>query len=285
MTRAAGARISDSADDAVRPATRWVAAGIIPFLVAGFVILYGFPGRTGQLFAWPIAPTMTAMLLASAYAGGVWFFAAVLRTRRWHTVASGFPAVVIFTTLLAVATLQHWDQFTHGHVAFWVWTALSVTAPVLIVGVWLVNRRTAAAPRPDEPRLGSWTRRLVVAAAVLSVALGVVLTLVPYLVSFVWPWALTPVTSRVLGAVLCLGVAGFAVVQDDRCSALIRIVEVAVVMAFFAVVGLVRAREQIVWNRPLAWVMVAGLGVLLVGGGPLLVRLRVALANGDGRSP
>ena len=79
--------------------------------------------------------------------------------------------------------------------------------------------------------------------------------------------------------------AGFAVVQDDRCSALIRIVEVAVVLAFFAAVGLVRAREQIVWNRPLAWVMVAGLGVLLVGGGALLVRLRVALANGDGRSP
>ena len=27
-----------------------------PFLVVGFVLLYAFPGRTGELFAWPIAP-------------------------------------------------------------------------------------------------------------------------------------------------------------------------------------------------------------------------------------
>ena len=109
--------------------------------------------------------------------------------------------------------------------------------------------------------------------------------LVPDLVSFVWPWALSALTARVLGAILCLGVAGFGVLHDDRCSAFVRMVEVAVVMALLAAVGLFRAREQIVWSRPLAWVMVAGLGVLLVAGGSLLVRLRLTLAHGEGRSP
>jgi hypothetical protein len=51
-------------------------------------------------------------------------------------------------------------------------------------------------------------------------------------------------------------------------------------MVFIAAVGLLPAREEIVWNRPLARAMVAGLGVLLVGGGALLVRLRVAPAEG-----
>lgn len=37
------------ADDRVLPATRAVAVGIFPFLVAGFVILYVFPDRTTQL--------------------------------------------------------------------------------------------------------------------------------------------------------------------------------------------------------------------------------------------
>ncbi|MEP6650266.1 MAG: hypothetical protein ABJA74_10220 [Lapillicoccus sp.] len=114
MNRSDAVPEAGPADDRVLRATRWVAAGIIPFLVAGFVILYLFPGRTGQLFAWAVAPTMTSMLLASAYTGGVWFFLAVLRARRWHTVAAGFPAVVLFAALLAGATFLHWDRFTHG---------------------------------------------------------------------------------------------------------------------------------------------------------------------------
>ena len=264
----------------LRP-TRWVAAGIIPFLVAGFLILYVVPGRTGELFAWPIAPTMTAMLLASAYAGGVWFFVSVLRTREWHTVAEGFPPVVVFAGLLGGATFLHWDRFTHGHVAFWVWTALYVVAPFLVAWVWLVNRRTASPPAPDEPRLSAWTRRVFVAGGVVSVSLGVVLVVVPGLVSYVWPWAITSLTGRVVGAVLCLGVAAFVVLRDDRYSSVVRLVEVAMVMAALVAVAVLRARDQIAWHRSLAWAMVAGLAVILVGGGLLLVRFRASTGAGS----
>jgi hypothetical protein len=258
-----------------------LAVGIIPFLVAGFVLLYLLPGQSRELFAWPIAPTMTAMLLASAYAGGVWFFVGVVRTQQWHTVAGGFPPVVLFAGLLGVATFLHWDRFTHGHVAFWVWTTLYVVAPFLVAAVWVRNRRTAPPPDPAEPRLGPWTRRLFVAAGVVAVSLGAVLYLVPDLVSLVWPWAITPLTGRVVGAVLCLGVAAFAVVPDDRCSSVVRLVEVAVVMAAFAALAILRARDQIVWSRPLAWALVAGVAAILVGGTGLLVRMRTRLPVGD----
>ncbi len=270
------------ADDRVLRPTRWVAAGIIPFLVAGFLVLYVVPGRTGELFAWPIAPTMTAMLLASAYAGGVWFFVSVLRVRQWHTVGEGFPPVVVFAGLLAGVTFLHWDRFTHGHVAFWVWTAVYVMAPFLVAWVWLVNRRTAAPPGPDEPRLSAWTRRVFVAGGVVSMSLGVVLVVVPGLVSSVWPWAITSLTGRVVGAVLCLGVAGFGVLRDDRRSSVARLVEVAMVMAAFVAIAMLRAREQIGWNRPLAWAMVAGVAVILAGGGVLLTRFRSASRPVDG---
>ena len=256
-------------DDRVLRPTRAVAAGIVPFLVAGFVLLYLLPGRTGELFAWPIAPTMTAMLLGSAYAGGVWFFVGVVRARRWHTVAAGFPPVVVFAALLGVATFLHWDRFTHSHVAFWVWTATYLVAPFLVAGVWVRNRGAAPPPRPDERRLGPWTRRVIVAGGVLAVSLGAVLFLVPDLVSFVWPWAITTLTGRVVGAVLCLGIAAFSVLIDDRYGSVVRLVEVAMVMAAFAALGLLRARDQIVWSRPLAWVMVAGMAAILAGGAML----------------
>ena len=196
----------------------------------------------------------------------------VVRTGRWHTVAAGFPPVILFATLLGVATFLHWDRFTHGHVAFWVWTALYVAAPFLVAAVWVRNRRTDPPPDPDEPRLGPWTRRLFVAGGVVAVSLGAVLYLVPDLVSFVWPWAITSLTGRVVGAVLCLGVAAFSVLTDDRISSMVRLVEVAMVMAAFAALAVLRARDQIVWSRPLAWVMVAGMAAILVGGALLLGR-------------
>jgi hypothetical protein len=279
MTQSAAVRPDQPLDDRVLRATRWLAAGIVPFLVAGFVILYLVPERSGQLFAWPIAPTLTAMVLAAAYAGGVWFFVSVLRTRQWHTVAAGFPAVVVFAALLGVTTFVHWDRFTHGHVAFWVWTVLYVVAPFLVAGVWFVNRRTESAARPDEPRLGPWLRGSLVALGVVTVAFGVVLELVPAQMSYVWPWALTSLTARVIGAVLCLGVAAFGVLHDDRCTAVVRMVEVALVMAVLVAAAVVRARDQVMWSRPLAWVMVAVLILFLVGGAALLARLRRSVSS------
>jgi hypothetical protein len=54
------------------------------------------------------------------------------------------------------------------------------------------------------------------------------------------------------------------------------LVEVAMVMAAFVAVAMLRARDQIAWNRPLAWATVAGVAVILVGGGLLLTRFRSA---------
>ena len=60
---------SKEADDRVLPLTRGIAAAIVPFLVVAFAVLYPWPGDTDRLFAWHIRPTMTAMVLGSAYLG------------------------------------------------------------------------------------------------------------------------------------------------------------------------------------------------------------------------
>ena len=71
-------------DDHVLVSTRLIALVIIPFLVGAFVILYCFPRHSARLFAWPIKPTMTSMMLASAYLGGAYFFVRVLWVRHWN---------------------------------------------------------------------------------------------------------------------------------------------------------------------------------------------------------
>ncbi|MEP7193134.1 MAG: hypothetical protein ABI903_09740 [Actinomycetota bacterium] len=111
-------------DDRVLAYTRGLSIFISPFLLVAFVLLYFFPGDTKQLFAWTIRPTMTPMVLASAYLGGAYFFLHVPRAPRWNPLKTGFLSVTLFATLLGIATIIHWDKFNHGHVAFWLWAGL-----------------------------------------------------------------------------------------------------------------------------------------------------------------
>src|SRR5689334_21617768 len=121
-------------DDRVLPLSRGLAYAIVPFLVVGFAMLYPWPTDTGRLFAWPVRPTATAMVLGSAYLGGAYFFLRAARANAWHTVKGGYPPVAVFATLLGVATVLHWRTFQHSHVAFWLWAFLYFTTPWLIVG-------------------------------------------------------------------------------------------------------------------------------------------------------
>ena len=138
-------------DDRVLPETHLLAWFVSPFLIAAAYILLGFPDQTGALFAWPIKPPMTAMMLGSAYLGGLYFFIRVGLARQWHTLKAGFLPVAGFATLLALATVLHWDRFTPGHISFIAWAGVYFVAPFLVVAVWLRNRHTdPLTPAPGE---------------------------------------------------------------------------------------------------------------------------------------
>ena len=106
-----------------------------------FIVLYFFPTRTKQLFAWPIAPPMTAMFMGASYANGAIFFACVLFGNRWHRVWAPHVGVFVFATLLLIATFLHWGRFTHGHPVFYIWVFIYVVAPILTPIALLTNVR------------------------------------------------------------------------------------------------------------------------------------------------
>ena len=94
-------------NDRILPETRWVSVVIVPFLVAAFAILYLFPDRTQELFAWGIQPRMSAMMLGAAYLSGAYFFVRVAANARWHWVKVGFLPVTACTyqSISSVAVL------------------------------------------------------------------------------------------------------------------------------------------------------------------------------------
>jgi hypothetical protein len=252
-------------DDRVLPYTRALSAVIVPFLVGAWVILYLFPDDTKRLFAWTIRPTMTPMVLAAAYLGGAYFFVRVLWGRHWQAVKTGFLAVTLFATLLGVATILHWHKFNHHHVTFWIWVALYFSTPFLVVGGWLANRRHAALSRPDEPRLGRTARSVIALVGVAALLQGVVMFATPPLVLPYWPWLLTPLTCRVLGAVFCLGAAGIAVLADPRWAAVKLMLQVAMLMIALILIAAVRAAPELDTKQPLTWILLTGFVAILVG--------------------
>jgi hypothetical protein len=264
-----------SPDDRVLRATKALSAFIAPFLIIAFVVLYGFPDQTQKLFAWTIRPTMTPMVLASAYLGGFYFFVRALWTSRWATLRLGLLSVALFATLLGVATILHWDRFNHQHFAFWLWVGLYFTAPVLVVLAYLANRRYAAAPEPDEPQLGLVSRWVVGLVGLAALCTGISMFLAPSLMIAVWPWSLTPLTCRVVGAIFCLGAAGIGSLADPRWIAIRLMLQVEAIMIVLMLIAVLRSPGEFATDRPLTWLMPAGFVGVLVGSAYLWYRHEV----------
>jgi hypothetical protein len=203
-------------DDRLLPLTRGVSLAIIPFLVVAFVVLYPFPNDTGRLFAWPVKPTIMPMILASVYLGGAYFFCprgnGPAMAHRQGRLRPGRD----LCHLMGVATIAHWDTFSHSHVAFWLWAGLYFTTPFLIFWVWWVSRRHDVPAVTADMLLPLGASRVIAVLGALSVLTALFLFVFPGHTVAIWPWALTPLTARVLGAISALGIAGLGVLADRR---------------------------------------------------------------------
>jgi hypothetical protein len=247
--------------DRILPATKILSAVIIPFLVVAFVLLYFWPSPddTGRLFAWRIVPEFTAMMLASVYLGGSYFFVRVITGKEWHSVAGGFVPVGIFASLMGVATLLHWDRFVHGNVAFWLWAGLYMTTPFLVFAVWLINRREAVPPSPDDLFIGALAVPVIGGMGIAAAATSLFLFVFPQTAIAVWPWTLTELTSRTMGAIFALGIGAVGIFFDRRWSSARILLQVAGFMLVLIFISVLRSIGDFDTTRPLTWALAAGL--------------------------
>ena len=254
-------------NDGIYLFTRLLAVFIIPFLVVAWIILYLLPQRTGELFAWPIKPSMTAMMLGAAYLGGVYFFARVVFAKQWHAIKAGFLPVTLFASLLGIATILHWDKFTHDHISFFTWTLLYFTTPFLVFGTWWFNRRTD--PRildTNDIPVPNWMRWLLGIAGAITLAISLLLFLLPQLMIGIWPWTLTPLTARVMGAMFALpGLVGLGIASDRRWSAARIILQAQAFSIGLILIAAVRSWSDFNPTSISTWLFIGGLSALLIG--------------------
>lgn len=201
--------------------TKFVAVLLGAVVLFAFCVLYFFPTRTKQLFAWPIAPPMTAMFMGASYANGVIFFVSVLVGKKWHRVWAPHVGVFVFATLLLIATYLHWDKFNHSHPVTWIWLFIYVVAPIL-------TPIALARNCPEDPRVPDAGEAIVplglrvgwVIPGILFLLVALYYFIYPAKLIPLWPWKATPLTMRVMMSFYSmLGIAVIAVLREPRWSA------------------------------------------------------------------
>ena len=267
--------------DAVVPALRWllgVAAGLV--FLAG-VQLFVFPLDTDTRFAWTIASPMTAVFLGASYWSAVGLELSGARARRWTVARVAVPAVFVFTALTFVVTMVHLDKFhlaaelaavTRG--VAWAWIAVYAVVPLLMAVAWWVQSRAGTAV-PPPAGLPPLLRGILAVLAVVLLVLGAALLLAPGWADAAWPWPLTPLTGRAIGAWnVGLGVAAAHAWLVDDAPSLVPIGVTGVLFGTLQTVALLRHGGELDWSSPSAVGYVVVLAAITVVGAWLLVEGR-----------
>jgi hypothetical protein len=116
---------------------------------------------------------------------------------------------------------------------------------------------------------------LGIAAATSSVFLFVF----PKTAIHIWPWHLTELTARVMGAIFVLGVAGVGAFTDKRWTAARILLQVEGFMLALILVAAIRAHRDFDTSRPLTWVFAAGFIGLALATAVLYARMERQLTN------
>lgn len=223
--------------------------------------------QTGRLFAWPIEPPLTAAFLGANYWAA--FFLAILSAREpvWARARITYAVSLVFTSLTLLATLLHLDKFQFERANGWLWLVVYVVVPPWLMVLYVLQRRAAGG---EPERTAPLERRLLpvmALQALVVLVIGVALWVSPSRAGSLWPWALTPLTARAVGAWLLALATGLAVTIWERDWQRVRVAVLTYVAApVFQLVALARFHSTLGWHGAGAWLYVAFLGSILLLG-------------------
>ncbi|MEP6775266.1 MAG: hypothetical protein ABJA50_06680, partial [Chloroflexota bacterium] len=179
-------------------------------------LLVLFPDSTQNYWSWEIKPAMSTVWLGASYAFGALAIVTMLAVRKWRAAIVPILGTWMFSLVACAATLLHLDRFFQGTVNFYVWFAIYIVLPVVLPVIWWLNRTHNPGPQPGDVLL---SRTIAVAASSVGVVFGLlslVLDFSPSTAAAFWPWTLTPLISRIIGAWLLFIATGLVCMLFER---------------------------------------------------------------------
>ncbi|MBM2809983.1 MAG: hypothetical protein HW416_742 [Chloroflexi bacterium] len=213
-------------------------------LVTGVVLLKA-PDTTADYFAWQIDPANTAIFMGAGYLGtGVTLVWGVVNGLGWTGARLIVRPVMVFASIMIVATLMHADRFRWERAVTWMWLSAYALVIVGALVVEVLERRRA--PLIQGAMLPPSERTALLVVGVTTGAVALFLFAAPQIAATVWPWALTPLTSRILAGwtAVAATLALVAARSGDSESLSLPLV------GWLVTVGLFLEASALSWNGP-----------------------------------
>ena len=196
---------------------RFIFVAILCVIVPFGLLLYFLPTYTAVYWAWVIPIARSAILIGAGYFGAIAYYVVALRNNDWDEVQGGLGGLIVFSVILLIATMIHWDTFRPYHIVTLVWLIFYYTGPLLVPIAYQIQAAKAGPVLGDgvfvSPGWRSWLR----SRAIFYYALVVVLLLFAPAISARWPWPIGPLDLRVFaGQIGAIGWVGVLAIENDR---------------------------------------------------------------------
>ncbi len=188
-------------------------AGIrIILYVASFLVLsvglslYFLSEQTNIYFSWTINPPLTAAFLGAGYLASFLIEFLAAREKIWANARIAVPGVLAFTILTSIATLLHIDKFHFDSPVFitlagtWVWLFIYISVPIALTILWMLQIRQNGEEPARNDTLPVWLRATLTLQGLTMLIFGSAMLLIPETTIPLWPWKLSLLTSRAIGA-------------------------------------------------------------------------------------
>ena len=149
----------------------------------------------------------------------------------------------------------------------WLWLVVYVVVPPWMTAL-LVAQHRLPGDDPDVTRpMSSGLAGILTLQAVFLTIVGVGLVVAPTRVLELWPWTLTPLTARAIGAwCVALGFAAGLAVRERDLTRLRAAAATYVTFGVLQTVAIVRFRDDVEWERAASWIYLVILAVITASG-------------------
>jgi hypothetical protein len=239
----------------VAPVTRFL-LGVPVFLL---------PTQTDEYFAWTIAVPLTAVFIGASYWASALLALIASRRLLWSQTRISMAVALVFAPLITAATFIHLDLFHTDKPIGIIWVIAYGIYPVMLA---LVMYRQLKAPGGDPPRgepLAIWVRAILGVQAVVMIPIGIGMFAAPGTFDDLWPWALTDLTSQVIGAwVLALGVLAAGMLLENDQNRVAPYLSSLAVLGALQTIALARYGDDMNWDEASAYVFVGYLATTVI---------------------
>jgi hypothetical protein len=238
------------------PLRIWLAVEVL--FGVGAVLAVGLaPQNTATNFAWPIQPVVMAAVLGAFYITSAPLFLLPFFAKRWQMIRAMILPTALFSTIQLAATFLHWDKFSVGTTPFYVWFASYLLPPPIFVAAYLWHQKRAGdeAPVPTEDQIPDWLRWTLLVLGILLCLIAALAFFTPDLLIPIFPWKLTPLTSRSLsGWLAAVGTISLSMRKENSRTRS----RLATPMFMLALPALLmqmsRFTDEVNWGSPALWI-------------------------------